>query len=196
MSYMLTSHFFSVLIAFALFGAMHSIFAIPAVRVALESRLRLSAKRYRLLYNIASAILLALIYVVVPPDPAILYVIAGLPGHLLRALQVVAVVLFVRGLRDFNSHAFLGLSPPGADDFNTGGLFRYCRHPLYSTSILFLIANPVMTIGWAAYSMSIILYFIIGSIFEEHHLEKRFGHAYRAYKKKVPRFVPKLSRSG
>lgn len=156
--------------------------------------LALSAKSYRLLYNTKSAILLVAIYVLVPPDPALLYAIPAPLAYLFWGVQLMAVLVFLRGLRDFEVSAFLGVAGDAGsrETLNTGGLFRYCRHPLYSASMLFLLANPVMTLGWAAYSVSIILYFVIGSIFEERHLEARFGAAYRAYQKDVPRFLPKL----
>ncbi|RME58991.1 MAG: isoprenylcysteine carboxylmethyltransferase family protein, partial [Caldilineae bacterium] len=38
------------------------------------------------------------------------------------------------------------------------------------------------------------LYFYVGSIHEEHRLERVYGDAYRAYRRRTPRLIPRWRR--
>jgi protein-S-isoprenylcysteine O-methyltransferase Ste14 len=69
------------------------------------------------------------------------------------------------------------------------GLHRYVRHPLYSAAFLLLwglVDSPfsVATAAWAS------LYFLIGTWFEERKLVRLYGEAYRAYRRRVPAYLP------
>lgn len=82
------------------------------------------------------------------------------------------------------------LDEPQRGKLVTTGLYGYMRHPMYTFVILVMAASPVMTTN-LVYSILIFgIYFWVGSIFEERNLVKRFGDDYRAYQKKVPRFIP------
>ena len=74
----------------------------------------------------------------------------------------------------------------------TGGLHRYVRHPLYSTSLVFLYLISPMTVNRLALVASFNVYFFIGSIFEEGKLVREFGQAYQIYQRRVPRLVPRF----
>lgn len=77
----------------------------------------------------------------------------------------------------------------------TTGLYRYVRNPMY-------IGIFLASIGFAfVFDASLVL--IIGVVFmvvlhyrvvlpEEHRLEQRFGDEYVQYKKRVPRWIPKI----
>ncbi len=71
----------------------------------------------------------------------------------------------------------------------TGGFHAYIRHPLYSAAFLVLWSaawndHGLATALWGS------LYLIIGSRFEERRLIRLHGDAYRAYRARVPAFVP------
>jgi protein-S-isoprenylcysteine O-methyltransferase Ste14 len=75
----------------------------------------------------------------------------------------------------------------------TGGAYRFCRNPLYSAIILFLIPG----IGLAANSWLIITTSLVGFLMfrisvreEEDMLERIFGEEYRRYREKTPLFFP------
>jgi protein-S-isoprenylcysteine O-methyltransferase Ste14 len=75
----------------------------------------------------------------------------------------------------------------------TGGAYRFCRNPLYSAIILFLIPG----IGLAANSWLIITTSLVGFLMfrisvreEENMLERIFGDEYRRYREKTPLFFP------
>ena len=84
-----------------------------------------------------------------------------------------------------------------AETLVTEGIFSLCRNPLYLGNLMiyagiFLMhGNPVVAaIGVTAF---IVIYQSI-VLAEEAYLEEKFGDAYRAYCRDVPRWIPHLSR--
>ncbi len=80
----------------------------------------------------------------------------------------------------------------------TDGLYAWVRHPQYSG--LFLITIGLL-IQWptiiTALTWPVLLFMYIRlACREEADMEQQFGDAYRAYKDKVPRFIPGLRRGG
>lgn len=187
-------HILHVTLQFVAFAFMHSLLAIPSIKLKITTRLHWTPAGYRLVYNVLSFLMLGMIVLVEPPLSQTFYTVAAPYRYILHLVQAGAALVFLLAMRDFDMRRFLGLSDPeGEAVFNTGGLFRYCRHPMYSAAMLFLFANPDMTVGWLVYAGNISLYFVIGSIFEERHLEQRFGAAYKAYKRTVPKFLPRVN---
>ncbi len=72
----------------------------------------------------------------------------------------------------------------------TDGPYKISRHPIYLFSILFLAFRPYMTLFYFTFLILIILYFYIGSYFEEKKLEILFGDEYLQYKSQVSRIFP------
>lgn len=75
------------------------------------------------------------------------------------------------------------------------GPYRYVRNPMI-TAVAVLLAGEALVLGsvwilaWAAAFLAInFIYFLC---FEEPGLERRFGERYRAYKRNVPRWIPRL----
>jgi len=112
-------------------------------------------------------------------------------------LALGGAVLLVAALRGYDLGRFSGLAQwrhTGADfteneRLRTDGLHAYMRHPLYVGAMLLLwglVRNELQlaTALWAS------LYFIVGAIFEERRLIDIHGDAYRAYRARVPAFVP------
>lgn len=72
------------------------------------------------------------------------------------------------------------------------GIFKYIRHPLYS-SLLFLtwgIFLKNITWGLLAVSLLSTLFLFLTSLFEEKECEKVFGVEYKSYMQKTKRFIP------
>lgn len=86
----------------------------------------------------------------------------------------------------------------GAPELIVAGPFAYVRNPLYVGNMLLYVGvgiaadalAPWLVLGAAAYFL--FQYWMIVSL-EEEFLEKKFGEAYRSYRKAVPRFLPRLS---
>lgn len=152
------------------------------------------------------AVGLAVLYLRSVPD-APLFRLEGWPWLLCRAVQVGGAALLLWTPWDFKE--FVGLrqwqrrnNPAPAASRNerlfTGKAYGVVRHPLYLGFSMILAANPVQSRNTAVTTAMVILYFYVGTFFEERRLLRQFGDEYRAYRGRVPRLLPigRLFRSG
>lgn len=76
----------------------------------------------------------------------------------------------------------------------TSGVYKYVRHPLYTSLILFslgvFLKDPSL-LGMGLMITTMIGVYMTAQIEEGHNLE-RFGDAYREYMDKTKRFIPKI----
>jgi protein-S-isoprenylcysteine O-methyltransferase Ste14 len=73
----------------------------------------------------------------------------------------------------------------------TGGLYRYSRHPVYVTQILFFLGIGIITASWVFLLFTIlrtISSFMLASP-EERYCLNTFGNAYRKYMDRTPRWI-------
>jgi protein-S-isoprenylcysteine O-methyltransferase Ste14 len=80
----------------------------------------------------------------------------------------------------------------------TNGIYRYIRHPMYASHILWAIAQVMMLHNWiAGYSFIIFMvpHYLLRVNSEENMMIKQFGDEYRDYMKKTGRILPRLNRS-
>jgi protein-S-isoprenylcysteine O-methyltransferase Ste14 len=77
----------------------------------------------------------------------------------------------------------------------TGRAYGVVRHPLYLGCSVILLFHPVQTRNSAISTAMVVLYFYVGTFFEERRLLAHFGEAYSDYQRKVPRFLPLRRRS-
>ncbi|MDH3291938.1 MAG: isoprenylcysteine carboxylmethyltransferase family protein [Gemmatimonadota bacterium] len=91
-------------------------------------------------------------------------------------------------LRHFSKNMWTGMEQP---HLVTSGPYRYSRNPQYVTYFFFLAGYAIMgrtILAWVA----LVLYWIVTHLIvliEEEHLERRFGDAYRTYKRDTPRYL-------
>jgi protein-S-isoprenylcysteine O-methyltransferase Ste14 len=75
------------------------------------------------------------------------------------------------------------------------GLYRYVRNPIYIGVIIFLLGHvlwhPARAILWMPLIVAISSHLFV-VLYEEPHLQKTFGTAYKEYCRRVPRWIPKL----
>lgn len=193
--------FWILLLAMAVYGAIHSLLAAHTVKAAAERVFGAGVKRwYRLAYNLVAGVTLLPVLALAALLPDRLLWSIPMPWVLLTlAVQAAAGLGMLFGLRQTGTGEFLGLeqvrepaAPSAPPALNTGGLYRLMRHPIYSASMLILWLLPMMTLNLLALNVGITLYFIVGSILEERKLLKEFGPAYADYRRRTPMFVPKF----
>jgi len=108
-------------------------------------------------------------------------------------LVVLGVILIGIGLPFFFISAKTVTHAYNADQLVTDGIFRCCRHPLYSSWVVFIVPGmALLANSWIALTTPVAMYFILRFLVrkEESYLESVFGSEYLEYKKKVPCILP------
>jgi protein-S-isoprenylcysteine O-methyltransferase Ste14 len=75
----------------------------------------------------------------------------------------------------------------------TDGVFRCCRHPLYSSWVVFIVPGIVLLVGsWIGLTVPPFMYALLRRLVkrEEAYLEREFGAEYVEYAKTVPCILP------
>lgn len=191
----------SAVFAFRLcvFAGMHSLLAIPRVKLMLAGNSPTRRKMYRLFYNLISVALFGWAMAVYRNTP-VLYVVPGIWSLVMYLMQALFVVLLFACVRQTGTADFLGLSwnntaSPPKPHLVTSGYYGIVRHPLYLFSMLFLLFNPVVTARWLILTLFSFVYFIIGALIEDRRLLQEFGNEYRLYRQKVPFLIPGTSKN-
>jgi protein-S-isoprenylcysteine O-methyltransferase Ste14 len=74
------------------------------------------------------------------------------------------------------------------------GLYRFVRNPIYVGVVLFLVGHvlwhPAPSILWMPVIVAVCSHLFV-TLYEEPHLRKTFGAAYKEYCKSVPRWIPR-----
>lgn len=198
------SSFFYIIIATGIYGLVHSLLAsLKAKEMAAAWMGKSGFKWYRLAYNIFAFISLlpVLALAIILPDRPI-YDIPSPWQYLLILLQLIGagisfVSSFETGLGTLSGILQLteSFATPSVVRLETGGMYRFVRHPIYSGAILFLWASPQLTWNSLALKIAFTLYFIIGGMVEEKKLVAEFGDAYRAYRLRTPMLIPGLKKT-
>ena len=156
---------------------------------------------HRLLFTAYSvcAFLLLLFYLHSLQDRP-LYRLEGAGRLLFHAVQLGGVALlfwtpwdlleFV-GFRQWKRHGRGEPAEPGRNDrLFAHKAYGVVRHPLYLGISVILAFHPVQSRNSFVSTVVIVLYFYVGTFFEERRMVRKFGEEYRNYQKKVPRFLP------
>ncbi len=193
-----------IIIGFTLFAVSHSILASFKIKKLIAERVGNYMAFYRFTYNLTSVIISFLIYLFIPKPNAIIYdlnypydIIILVPQFL--SLAGLLWSLKYIGLKEFlgteqikrwfkNQYDYKQLDEKMTLTFE--GPYKYIRHPIFLFGGLFILLRPVMGLFYLTCVICIILYFYIGSFYEEKRLIEIFGERYINYKKEVPGFFP------
>lgn len=196
---------FELLLAFIVWAVVHSLTAGTRAKTFYRRMFgeRAYQGTYRLVYNLFSGLtLLPIFYLLATRLPDQVVWSIGMPFRLINyTVQLVGALGLVVALVQTDVWQFLGIrqlvrflrghpEPETPAAFIATGAYGLVRHPLYLFSLLFLWANPVMTLTSLAVNLWVTIYFYIGSIYEERRLMSEFGDAYRHYQADVPRLLP------
>lgn len=112
-----------------------------------------------------------------------------------------AGLLFWLGARAYDGRGFLGLRQaadhlagrtPRAPALRTDGILGVIRHPWYAgTLVLLAFCLPVTDVN-LAWRLVLAGYVLVGTELEERKLLADLGPPYADYRRRVPRFVPRL----
>lgn len=108
------------------------------------------------------------------------------------------VLIALKALRGYDLREFLGISAPASlatpNEFRTGGLLRYVRHPLYTGTILAVwgLFLREATLEALIMGVCVTVYIRIGIVYEERKLVRDFGDTYVEYRRRVAMLFPKL----
>ncbi|HAK75747.1 MAG TPA: isoprenylcysteine carboxylmethyltransferase family protein [Runella sp.] len=181
------------------YGLLHSVLASHQVKRFFEQKLGSAFRFYRLMYNVLAFVLLVglLWYQRLFPKERLWPVEWCIDG-LAIVLFWGGVLIALKALRGYDLREFLGLSAPASwatpNEFRTGGLLRYVRHPLYTGTILAVwgLLLHEATLQALIMAICITVYIRIGIVYEERKLVREFGDTYVEYRRRVPMLFPKL----
>jgi methanethiol S-methyltransferase len=153
---------------------------------------------YRLLYNIFSLIsfLGILIIAFFTPDQT-LYIVSMPWAAIMLLGELAAFIALLVAFRQTDMLDFIGLRQLMVDQGKThvsklvtDGLYRYIRHPLYTSGLLFIWLFPIMTARQLVLNIALTLYIVVGAYYEERKLRQKFGQEYIQYSAVTPMFIP------
>lgn len=193
-----------IILAFALFGFVHSYLASPAFKKKLVKKAGALIAFYRIVYNLTALLFFYLMYELLPHPDHIVYDLPTPWDLIILVPQFLSLAGILWTLKYFSSLEFLGITQVkrwfrGEYDIRDSdekltlrieGPYKFSRHPLYLFTILFLLFRPVMDIFYLTFFLCIVAYFYAGSVFEEKKLTGTFGEEYIEYRNTVPRIFP------
>jgi protein-S-isoprenylcysteine O-methyltransferase Ste14 len=89
----------------------------------------------------------------------------------------------------------IGVDPEERTDLVTGGLFGFCRNPIYTFMIIAWVGFALLVPTWVALAAGVLLISGIQiqvRLVEEPHMIRSHGQAYLDWARRVGRFLPRL----
>ena len=200
-------YFFDVIIliaAISFFGIFHTYLASLKVKSYLRQNFTGILPFYRLIYNFISLLIIYLFYIYLPQPDLTIYDLIKPFDFIILGFQFLSLLGFIWCFKYFSFKEFVGISQIKRwykRNYNLNDLdekltlkikgpYKYMRHPVYFFSIMFLIFRPTMDLTYLTLVIMFILYFYVGSYYEEKKLLEIFGEEYSEYQKAVPRMFP------
>lgn len=188
------------LLFFGLFGISHTLFASDKIKKRIIEKAGTKIAFYRLFFNLISVLIFITIYEISPKPKSIIYDLKYPFDIIIFISQIFAGIGLLWSSYYVDWKEFIGVSQiirylkgtyniEEMDERSTliiKGPFKFIRHPVYFFSILFLGLRPTMNLFYLSMYLSLIIYFIIGSYYEERKLVNKFGDIYLEYQKNVP----------
>lgn len=102
------------------------------------------------------------------------------PGFI---IFIIGTVLYTKSIIDF--------AKPQTNGINKKGLYQYSRNPMYLAFFLYFLGCSILISSWIYFAILIIfqisIHYLILS--EERWCSNKFGKEYKAYMKKVRRYI-------
>jgi len=193
-----------IVLLFSVFAFSHSFLASSKIKNKLIKNIGEKIAFYRLFYNFTSVILF-LVFYILSPKPDILIYDLHYPFDIITfTAQIISFGGLIWSLKGIDLKEFAGISQiirfmkgqyqiedaDARETFRISGAGKFVRHPIYFFSILFWGLRPSMDLFYFVTFICIVIYFYIGSIYEEKKLVEKYGITYQIYQKQVPRLFP------
>ena len=176
-----------------LFAVSHSLLASQRCKQWVY-RHGLQEPQYRLWYSLLAMLATIgwIVFIHGLPDVG-LYQSSGVVRLVMLAVQLLGLVIVLAAFQPIDGLVFLGLraAKEGGEAFVERGIYRRLRHPMYAGTILILLAMPEQSWNGLHFSLAIVVYFIVGSRYEEARMLVMHSE-YKGYCKRVAAFVPGL----
>jgi protein-S-isoprenylcysteine O-methyltransferase Ste14 len=106
------------------------------------------------------------------------------------------ILLFIAALLLFRATKFIIEGEKRPDHVVNTGAYKYIRHPMYLGSILMSLSLTILTASISSCFIFIAIFVFYNYIasYEEKLLENKFGKAYKEYKSRTGRWLPRLCR--
>ncbi len=193
-----------IVLLFSVFAFSHSFLASSKIKHKLINNIGEKIAFYRLFYNFSSIILFLAFYILSPKPDILIYDLHYPFDIVTFVLQIISFGGLIWSLKGIDLKEFAGISQiirflkgqykiedeDARETFRIIGAGKYVRHPIYFFSILFLGLRPSMDLFYFVTFICIVIYFYIGSIYEEKKLIEKYGLTYMEYQRKVPRLFP------
>ncbi len=192
-----------IILLFAIYSFVHSYLASLEVKKSIKKNFGNLIAFYRLGYNLFAILSFYFIYEIAPKPHLIIYDLRQPFDIIVLVPQMIALIGVFWSFRYFCASEFLGLNQikryfrkeysSEMDEELTLtflGPYKYTRHPVYLFTILFLVFRPTMDLFYLTFFLMIVVYFYIGSIYEEKKMIVHFGEDYRKYQNTVGRIFP------
>lgn len=111
-----------------------------------------------------------------------------LTGFVIEWLGIVGILVCAASLR--RSLTVVPLPKEGGK-LSTSGLYRYVRHPMYTSVLLFSLGVAIESGSVIKYCLVLALFtlFYFKSVYEEKYLALKYSD-YDQYSSRIPRFIP------
>jgi protein-S-isoprenylcysteine O-methyltransferase Ste14 len=185
-----------IVLAVFLWGLVHSLLA---THKAKELALRIFGENlnrfYRLIYNVFAGVsFLPVLFLIFRVPDRKIYLVPAPWSLFMLGGELLAVAGLFSAFRQTDAWDFVGLrqieASPQPSKLTISGLYRYIRHPLYSTGLAILWLLPLMTVNILAANIALTVYVFIGATIEERKLRSEFGQEYSEYARVTPMFIP------